>query len=108
MKIKTIDLNGKVTDETFYPSDGTSLQGQVDASYAEIVSVFGNDITNDGYKVDAEWTINTPDGIARVYNYKDGKNYLGEFGLDVEEIRDWHIGGAKKDVVQWVLLALKK
>ena len=91
---------------------GTCLQGMIDISYAELLSVFGAPHTNgDGYKVDAEWVLqfNTPDGpvIATIYDYKDGKNYLGRRkGLPVSKIRDWHIGGAIPQAAYLVRLAL--
>ena len=107
MKIKTIDRDGNVTNQKYYPADGTSFQGEIDVSYAELVNTFGEPTGNDGYKIDAEWDINTPDGIATIYNYKTGKNYLGKEGLSIKEIRDWHIGGKTTDVIPWILLALE-
>lgn len=73
---------------------GTSLQGEVDISYNDLIKLFGQPHEGDGYKVDAEWIIETPFGVATIYNYKTGKNYLGpDEGADVKDIRDWHIGG---------------
>lgn len=84
-------------------ANGTCLQGGIDISYAELVKKLGEPTNGDGYKVDAEWEIKFGDGtVATIYNYKDGKNYNGKEGLDVEEIRDWHIGGNKKDAVEKV------
>lgn len=80
-------------------SVGTSLQGHVDASYDDLVKTFGQPGSGDGYKVDAEWVIETSAGVATIYNYKDGKNYCGHSGLPVEKIRDWHIGGHSPTVV---------
>lgn len=81
------------------PND-TSLMGYIDIEYDKLVSLFGEPTDSDGYKVDAQWDIEFEDGlIATIYNWKDGKNYNGEEGLDVTEITDWHIGGHKKDVV---------
>lgn len=73
----------------------TSLQGYVTTTYADLVGCFGEPTCDgDGYKVDAEWIITFADGVvATIYNYKDGKNYCGEEGLDVEDIREWHVGG---------------
>lgn len=75
--------------------DGTHLQGYVNVSYNQLINVFGepNGI-HDKYKIDAEWVVEFPAGIiATIYNYKDGKNYLGEEGSEVEDINEWHIGG---------------
>lgn len=73
---------------------GTSFKGYLLAKYYDLISVFGCPITNtDNYKTDAEWIINTPYGIATIYNYKDGKSYLGNDGLEVTNIYEWHVGG---------------
>lgn len=90
------------------PFQSSSLQTTMDISYQEIVDVFGppND-GNDGYKTDVQWRIWTPFGMATIYNYKTGKNYLGDEGEQIPDIRDWHIGGVNKDVVAPILKALK-
>ena len=72
----------------------TSLQGGIYTSYETLVGCFGEPEEGDGYKVDAEWVITFADGVvATIYNWKNGKNYCGEDGMDVEDITDWHIGG---------------
>lgn len=75
---------------------GTSLQGILNISYGEIVAKLGEPTSDgDGYKVDAEWTLEFEDGtIATIYNYKTGPNYNGSGDWNVEDIRAWHIGGA--------------
>ena len=79
---------------------GTCLQGYVTSDYSNIVQVFGEPIECDSYKVDAEWVICFSDGkIATIYNWKDGKNYCGDDGLDPEDIKEWHIGGKSTKVV---------
>jgi hypothetical protein len=86
---KQIDLNG------------THLQGYVITTFAKLIEIFGEPMEGDGYKVDAEWGIEFDDGsVATIYNYKDGKNYCGDEGLDVKDISDWHIGGLDKSVVE--------
>lgn len=73
---------------------GTSLQGRIDATHKELCAIFGQPHGGDGYKVDAEWNVRFGDGtIATVYNWKDGKNYNGEDGTPVEQIKEWHVGG---------------
>lgn len=79
---------------------GTSLQGYIDAKYWRLVHAFGNPFDGDGYKTDAEWAIQFDDGvIATIYNYKNGRNYLGEDGLSPQEIDHWHVGGHSKEAV---------
>ena len=79
--------------------DGTCLQGYLNATYQKIVDRYGSPIEGDGYKTDAEWIIKWDDGIVRtIYNWKNGKNYLGESGLPIENITQWNIGGNKKIV----------
>ena len=88
---------------------GTSLQGTVDISYAELVRIFGPPHSDgDGEKVDAEWVLLLRSGrIATIYNYKTGKNYNGNEGQATEDITDWHIGGTTKAVVGEVLAIIE-
>ena len=87
---------------------GTSLQGYVHVSYAKLVRTFGKPHSHgDGYKVDAEWRLKASDGtVATIYNYKDGKSYLGSKGKPLSEIRTWHIGGRSPKAVSYVKKAL--
>ena len=93
MKYKDADLN--------VDNVGGCLQGEVKANFKDLVRVFGENYHNgDDYKCDAEWIIKFEDGvIASIYNWKDGHNYCGEEGLDVEDITCWHIGGMDKRCV---------
>ena len=88
--------------DTEYIFEGGHLQGYIDIDYATLKKLFGQPGNSDGYKVDAEWEINTPAGNASIYNYKDGKNYLGSKGTPKTKIRDWHIGGNNENVVAWI------
>ena len=73
--------------------NGTSLTGYLEIRYSDLVEMFGEPLTGDGYKVDAEWNLEIDgDNIVTIYNYKTGKNYLGANGLNVEDITRWHIG----------------
>ena len=104
----TISHNGKVKFEKPFFASGTHSVGVIDVSYTELVKTFGlPNYQHDNYRVDAEWLIFTPDGVATIYNYKDGRNYLGKEGLDVKDIRDWHIGGQNKLVVSLIKKALE-
>lgn len=86
-----------------YPKDTmTSLQGYVTANYRTLVALFGKPNDGDGYKVDAEWNLQTPYGFVTIYNYKDGKNYCGKEGTATTKITDWHIGGTGTDAVPFI------
>lgn len=86
---------------------GTSLMGEVNAPYMLIVHTFGKPDDGDGYKVDAQWVIETPAGIATIYNYKDGVNHLGrKEGIPKTKLREWHIGGTTREVVPHIISAL--
>ena len=111
IKEKTKRFGRYIVEKTtsFGESTGTSLQGYVNSTYANIVRRLGEPSGNgDGYKVDAEWILKVreigSDGLVRslfpmtIYNYKDGRNYSGEEGLYVEDITEWHIGGRDEEV----------
>ena len=85
-------------------SIGTGLLDYLTIPYDIIVKTFGEPGESDGYKVDAEWEIEFEDGnVATIYNYKSGKNYLGEKGIPTKDIKEWHIGGRKRSVVKDVI-----
>jgi len=74
-------------------TNGTCLQGYLNASYEKLVELFGEPLEGN-YKTDAEWEVQFSDGtIATIYNWKDGKNYCGESGVDIFDIESWHVGG---------------
>ncbi len=106
-------MNYKTHNEKEINVNYTSLVGEIDISYRQLVKLFGRPSDNfDHYKSDAEWSIEFEDGkVATIYNYKDGKNYNGKQGIAKSRIRDWHIGGHDKDaydrVVQIVSLFLR-
>lgn len=83
--------------------DGTSYQGQIEADYDELERLLGLSMDGDGYKTDAEWWIQFRDGtVATIYNWKNGHNYLGEDGLDLEQIHYWNVGGKSKHALDLV------
>lgn len=82
---------------------GTSFKGYALATYRDLTAVFGDPTTlGDHYKIDVEWIIKTPHGIATIYNYKDGKAYLGVSGLEPEQICEWHVGGKTAESYGWI------
>jgi hypothetical protein len=92
----------------FMDACGTSLSAYIFCTYAALVSLLGEpNSDSDGHKIDAEWILDINGKIVTIYNYKDGKNYNGEDGLDVEDITQWHIG-SKEDVEEEVNFLQKK
>ena len=86
---------------------GTHLQGNVGATYQELVEIFGEPTRYepDEYdnKIDAQWSIKFEDGtVATIYNYKNGLNYLGAEGKRVSEISMWNVGGHNERAVTLV------
>jgi len=78
------------------------LIGYLDATYEELVAHLGEPERYDqpGDKVDVEWRLKDAAGMFggfRLYNYKDGPNYLGRDGTPVEKITDWHVGGRRNE-----------
>ena len=86
----------------------TSLQGYITADYDTLEKLFGTPTEGDGYKIDAEWSIEFKDGtVATIYNWKDGKNYCGAEGIPVNDIKNWHIGGKTHRAVNLIIDTLK-
>ena len=96
---KLVKVNSPFTD-----SNGTCLQGHLSATYQSLLLKFGEPSDSyDDYKSDAEWHLEFEDGtVATIYNWKDGKNYCGDEGLELSEITEWHIGGRSPCVEDWI------
>lgn len=94
-------------NEAVIEVSGTHLQGHISVGYEDLVKTFGEPFYGDGYKSDAEWSICFEDGTrATVYNWKNGKNYCGDNGLETHHITDWNVGGFDKFAVERVLRVL--
>ena len=87
-------------------ANGTSVSGYINTSYYELVEMFGESLgPSSDNKVDAEWHVTLhPDAdtdgdgaFVTIYNYKSGKKYCGESGLDVQNITEWHVGSKTTD-----------
>lgn len=91
---------------------GSSLQGYFpeNTKYSDLVKVFGkpNRENFENYKVDTSWEGLVDGEEFTIYNYKTGKNYNGESGLEIEDITDWHIGGFKEEIVFKLLSYFKQ
>lgn len=83
--------------------EGTSLQGHIEATYLELVGLFGQAMPGDGFKVDAEWQIMFENGrVATIYNWKNGPAYMGEQGTPVTQINFWNVGGKHPSILDEV------
>jgi hypothetical protein len=82
--------------------DGTCLQGQIIANYADLVTAFGPPMDGDDYKTDAEWVVRVNNVVSTIYNWKDGRSYCGADGIPVEQITQWNIGGRSHAAVRLV------
>ena len=87
---------------SFLPS--THGVGSFDAPFSYVRAILGEPIYKrgkmQGYKSDVVWQIiikSNPIEIIRVYNYKDGKNYLGDEGKEVEQITYWKVGSNNRE-----------
>lgn len=101
-------MNYITHNDTFIEVNGTHGQGQIPCSYTTLVKTFGEPFTAFMDKVDAEWTIRFEDGtVATIYNWKNGKNYMGAEGLELSEIGIWNIGGFSKKAVEAVNNAVR-
>ena len=97
----------KITDEAMKLRNGSSLQGYVKTQYDHLVELFGEPYTNpDNHKTDVEWIVSTPHGPATIYNYKNGHSYMGESGLILEVMDEWHVGGKNGESYEWVIQRL--
>lgn len=110
LKVDAKDVRDVIThNEKSVNTGGTSLLGYVTADYADLKKAFGKPLDGDGYKVDAEWELEFPDGkVATIYNWKDGKAYCGSSGTPKTKITDWHVGGNEVEVVNRVKAILTK
>ena len=85
----------------------TSLQGYIEASYEDLVKVFGepmHETSGDG-KVDIEWELEVHDyefnsiSPLTIYNWKD---YDGGTTAKTQSDYRWHVGGERKIVASYV------
>lgn len=82
-----------IDKSVFVKREGTSFQGLLLARYTDLVTLYGKPLRNPrDNNTDAEWVIDTPHGVATIYNYKNGKSYLCGDGICVENICEWHVG----------------
>lgn len=80
--------------------NGSHLVGYMHTTYKRLVELFGepNESVRAPDKEDAAWVIQFDDGaVANIYNYKDGRAYLGKRGKRVEHITERHVGSPRDE-----------
>jgi len=91
-------MNYKTHNDTNIDVNGTHLQGYINTDYDTLVELFGEPTIGDEYKTDVEWEIKFEDDtVATIYNWKNGKNYIGSDGLNVSDINEFNVGGFSKN-----------
>ena len=73
---------------------GTSLQGYVTITFADLVAKLGDAHVTDGDKTTKEWAFKIGGVVFTIYDYKT-------YGTPVNEY-DWHIGGHNRVAVETV------
>ena len=65
----------------------------IETTYKKIVDAIGEPSgMYDSYKSDVGWCVETTLGEVHIYNYKNGKNYLGEKeGIATKKITEWSL-----------------
>ena len=81
----------------------TSYRATIEASYQDLVEVWGEPAKGDGYKTEAEWVIRpTGKSVITIYNYKSSRSYADK-NPEIKDLREWHVGGHSADVVDRLL-----
>ena len=108
-----------IIKKEFIDASGTVFQDHINCTYDDLLNTFGKPTFEGGIetKIEVEWEVSfydpelkfNEDHIATIYNWKDGIRYCGEEeGLEVKNIKEWHIGGHSQDAVNCVMKALNK
>ena len=83
--------------------DGTCYRATIEASYQDLVEVWGEPSKGDEYKTEAEWVIRpTRNSVITIYNYKNSRAYDYKYP-EITAVREWHVGGHSADVVDRLL-----
>ncbi len=90
---------------------GGHLVGEFECSYSDLVRLFGEPDTSDGYKVSTEWQVTNGTQSFSIYDYKETCLY-GDGLPTVEAFRgqpsySWHIGGNVKPTALVAFLSSK-
>lgn len=91
---------------------GTSLKGEISATYSELVAILGKPQFSDEYKVSSEWTLENESGdVITLYDWKETNLYAEDLP-SVEEFRasaikhSFHVGARNKSIALAFIEAL--
>lgn len=98
----TPEYDISVTDGLYHSRDlvGTSLKGRIHSTYEDLCTVFGEPNTEPFETCSVTWVIDTPVGVATIYNWKSDP--------DPNKCILWSVGGYHYDVIEYILEAWKK
>lgn len=83
-----------------YKSKYSSGIGHISCTYGKLLKLFGDPKRVLSLKTDQEWTLNFENGDhINIYDWKVGKSYLYEDGLDPEDITEWNVGGSNSSLL---------
>ncbi len=90
-KVKKLRKNTKKLKESLYV-------GTIWITYFQLVEIFGKPtiIYKEKHFSQCEWFLKINNLPLRIYNWKSGKNFLGEDGKNNDEIIVWDIGSSNK------------
>lgn len=89
--------------------DGSFYVGEFESNYSTLVKWFGEPKVLTSGKTDVSWWIGFEDGaMAQIYNYKNGKNYMGKYGIPIEDIKEWTVGGWDRIVIEYIRAIIEK
>ena len=107
--IATITLKVEVeTKDIGKDRVGTSLQGEIAMTYAELCQIFGPPNTDieehsQDLKTDVGWEGMIDGQAFLIYNYKDGPRYLGQAGTPITKLTAWNIGAHKQQTAKMLI-----
>jgi len=85
------------------PANGASYRATIEASYHDLVEIWGEPSKGDEYKTEAKWVIRpTRSSVITIYNYKNSRAYDYSYP-EITAVREWHVGGHSADVVDRLL-----
>tara|TARA_R110002153_G_scaffold4854_4_gene22719 strand:+ start:2169 stop:2516 length:348 start_codon:yes stop_codon:yes gene_type:complete len=93
---------------------GSGFCDSITTGYDNLVNLFGEPtIKTDEYKTSSEWHVEVREegsiqGAVAIYDYKQCKTYAPAWGLDTEDITDWHIGAKDPKLAKLVIDFIKK